>query len=268
MDTSRLPKPPPFRGTQGPPAPPSVPNKPVPKLPPRLPPRQNEYPNEYTQAPPPPYSEGPHEDASPPNLLNQEAVNRLGRAGVSVPGLDINRSNNASPTLPPRHPTPGGSQTPHMSELQSRFSRMSRQNTEHEGSRKGTSWADKQAALKTTSTLRNDPSKASLSEMKAAASTANHFREHHGEQAATGWRAANHFAQQQGIIPAASPNPNAAASAPPQSPTHPIQGGIKKKPPPPPPPKRKPTLPGPSPSPSPSNTNEPPPIPLGSKPRF
>lgn len=269
LDTSHLPKPPIPRAAQRPPAPPTAPSKP--RLPPRLPPRQNEYPNEYTQAPPPPYSESPHEDASPPGLLNQGALDRLGRAGVSVPGLDISRSN-PSPTLPPRHspspstprspfPPPGGNGTSHLGELQSRFSRMSTQDTESPNSSKGTSWADKQAAVNTANTLRNDPSKASISDIKAAASTANDYRDRHGKQAATGWRAANNFGQQQGVVPAASPNP--AASAPSQSPTQLVQGGFKKKPPPP-PPKRKP----PPSSPSPSSPSEPPPIPLGSKPRF
>lgn len=84
-----------------------------------LPPRQNEYPDEFTPPPPPSYGEATQPAApSNPASLNQSAVNRLGQAGVSVPGFGI--GNNAAPseTLSAQgHPN-------QLNELQQRFSRL------------------------------------------------------------------------------------------------------------------------------------------------
>lgn len=93
-----------------------------------LPPRQNEYPDEHTPAPPPTYGEATQPQPQPqpqpqqpnPASLNQSAINRLGQAGVSVPGFGIGSSNNAPPQAPPSnqgHPS-------QLNELQQRFSRL------------------------------------------------------------------------------------------------------------------------------------------------
>jgi hypothetical protein len=264
LSTANLPKPPVFRGSQRSPSSNTGPSV-KPKLPPRLPPRQNSNPNEYSQ-PPPPYSEIPQGGGAASAPLNQVALDRLGRAGISVPALDINRNNPsppipARPSPPPRSPAPdspaqSGRGADHLGGLQSKFSRLSTSNSESRSSSTGTSWEDKQAAIQTANALRNGPSNASISDVQAAASTANKFRERHGEQAASSWRTVNNITQQHGVTPGGSRDP--AAPSPPPSPSN-VQAAVKKKPPPPPPPKKKLTQ---------SNFGEPPPIPLGSKPRF
>lgn len=185
--------------------------KPKPSLPPRLPPRQNSHPTTNTPSPPPDYSSATQEQPPQTSYLNQGALGRLGKAGVSVPGLGIgggreeqkgqgssqasnpwrnesiaNRSSTSSPTA---------TQTPSISGLQSRFGQMttSPTSTSNQPSTpsQGTSFAQKQAALHTASQFRNDPSSITLSDARSSAATANNFRERHGEQVATGWKGAN-----------------------------------------------------------------------------
>ena len=262
--TAHLPKPPVRRADQETPPPAgNASARPPPKLPPRLPPRMNSHPDAYSQNPPPPYTENAQETASPTGLTSQGAMNRLGRAGVSVPGFNIDGTasppvparQSASPSETPSSPTAGVSRGPQLNELQSRFAKMSTPSQGTQAPSTGTSWADKQAALRTASNFRNDPSTVSVSDMRSAASTANNFRERHGEQAATGLRTASDLSQKYGIAQRAQGLASSAAS-PPQSPT---QGAAGKKPPPPPPPKKKELT---------SNPGEPPPIPMGSKPKF
>jgi hypothetical protein len=124
----------------------------------------------------------------------------------------------------------------------------------------GTSWADKQAALRTASSLREDPSKVSASDLRGAASTANNFQQRHGDQVASGWKSASSINQKYGI--AGKMNNLASSSASPgpaQSSAQSSTGGLGKKAPPPPPPKKKELSDG---------SGEPPPIPLSSKPKF
>lgn len=277
LSTAHLPKPPAFRPATASP-PPNIATKPKPKpsLPPRLPPRQNSNPNEYAPTPPPTYGEatqgGPLEGE-----LNQGALNRLGQAGVSVPGFGMGRTasppvparQTASPPVPARHksasengPPPPPAPRGHVSqlgELQSRFGKMSTGSSTNAAPTAGTSWADKQAALRTASSLREDPSKATGADMKNAASTANNFQQRHGAQVASGFKAANGLNQKYGI--AGRMNSFASSSTAPQPPP-PVQsssGGIGKKLAPPPPPKKKELA---------ASSGEPPPIPLSSKPKF
>lgn len=92
-----------------------------PGLPPRLPPRQNSS-----------NLSSPQAEMEPPayrGILNQGSVDRLGAAGVSVPGLGIGSPvEAASPALSSRSPTTSPVQAANaaqLNELQSRFSRMS-----------------------------------------------------------------------------------------------------------------------------------------------
>jgi hypothetical protein len=137
LRTDHLP-PPPVRRTitpgasPGPPPPPRVnpglPARATPPLPTRsarpppvLPPRQNEYPDENTPAPPPTYGEATQPVAPNPSLLNQGALNRLGQAGVSVPGFGIGGS--STNTTAPAPPSTQG-HSGQLNELQQRFSRL------------------------------------------------------------------------------------------------------------------------------------------------
>jgi hypothetical protein len=274
LNTAHLPKPPAFRpGSASPASNPPTTSKP--RLPPRLPPRQNEYPDEYAPAPPPTYSEatqGPLEGE-----LNQGALNRLGQAGVSVPGFGMGRSapppvparRTDSPPVPPRQnsangPTALPATTGHgsqLGELQNRFGKMSTGTTSSETPATGTSWADKQAALRTASGLRDDPSKVSGADMRNAASTANNFQQRHGAQVASGFKAANGLNQKYGLAGRVNNFASSSSTAPPsQPPTTNGQESIGKKPAPPPPPPKKKELGG--------SSGEPPPIPLSSKPKF
>jgi hypothetical protein len=199
-------------------------------------------------------------------ILNQGALGRLGAAGVSVPGFGI-ESRKAPPTPPSRSPVAANG--PQLSELQSRFSKFSTSSSPQTESppSQGTTWAQKQAALKTASSFRNDPSSVSLSDAKNAASTANNFRERHGEQVKSGWQSANTLNTKYGISEKVS-----TYNASPQTPEadSPIQlrdntsfspGGLGKKKPPP-PPVKKASLSGAGIS----KGAAPPPIPLGTKP--
>lgn len=276
LSTAHLPKPPASRPNAATPPPvPAARGKP-PGLPPRLPPRQTENVDEYTPPAPPSYGEAIQQPAAP--ALNQGAMNRLGQAGVSVPGLNIGR--NASPPVPPRQrtmapppparqasnisaaapvsPPATASNGPQLNELQNRFAKMTTSSTAETAPSTGTSWADKQAALRTAGNLRNDPSKVSGADLKSAASTASNFQQRHGEQAASGWRAASGLNQKYGI--AGRVNSLAGGSNSPEASQPPAPGGVGKKPPPP-PPAKKPALTS-------NNSGEPPPIPLSSKPKF
>ncbi|KAH7389779.1 hypothetical protein BKA66DRAFT_47300 [Pyrenochaeta sp. MPI-SDFR-AT-0127] len=275
LSTAHLPKPPAFRpNAASPPPTPSNAPRPAPSLPPRLPPRQNSNPDAYAPPPPPTYNEATQSGTASQGLLNQGALGRLGQAGVSVPGFGIGRTASppvpgrqmASPPVPfrqsPNSNAPGPPPAPaghgsQMNELQSRFSKMSTPSTGAEPPATGTSWADKQAALRTASGLRDDPSKVSASDLRGAASTANNFQQRHGEQVASGWKAASGLNQKYGI--AGKVNSFASSSTSPAPLQSPAQA-IGKKPPPPPPPKKK-ELGG-------GGSGGPPPIPMGSKPKF
>ncbi|KAF3035876.1 hypothetical protein E8E11_003434 [Didymella keratinophila] len=272
LSTANLPKPPAFRPNAATPPPPPSRGKP-PGLPPRLPPRQNENVDEHTPPAPPSYGEATQQPAP---AVNQGALNRLGQSGVAVPGLGIGR--NASPPVPPRQrtmaPPPPARQAssssaaaptsppvtagngPQLNELQNKFARMNTSSAPETAPSTGTSWADKQAALRTASNFRNDPSKVSGSDLKSAASTANNFHQRHGEQAASGWRAASGLNQKYGIAGKVNNFAGGSSSAEASQPV----GGLGKKPPPP-PPAKKPALTS-------NNSGEPPPIPLSSKPKF
>ena len=292
--TQALPKPP--LRVDNTAAPAFTPNKP--KVPPRLPPRQNSVASAVLpspQSPPPRYEDATGPPRTQPGYLNQGALNRLGNAGISVPALGITSSapppenpwadeqgtsaynNNPSPQEPTVAPTTG------FNSLQSRFSKLTTSpaaspTTSPAPPTQGTTWAQKQAALKTASSFRNDPSSVSLADAKNAASTANNFRERHGDQVQSGWKSANAANQKYGITnrlgqmntgasssgaPDSLGQGNAGSSSLSLQNASSLVGGLAgKKPPPPLPPKRDgsnlraPTFDG-----------APPPVPLGSKPR-
>ncbi|OMP82899.1 hypothetical protein BK809_0001090 [Diplodia seriata] len=120
----------------------------------------------------------------------------------------------------------------------------------------GTTFAQKQAAFSTARNFHKDPSSVSVSDMRTAASTANNFRERHGEQVASGWQKANGVNQKYGVLDRVN---GVASGSGGTSPANPLPGPVGKKPPPPPPPKKKGSAETGAPS--------PPPVPLASKPR-
>lgn len=271
LSTDHLPKPPLRKFHQSELVSPQEPariQKPKPSLPPRLPPRQNSSPVQHSASPPPVYSRGAEAAPVQENYLDQGSLNRLGSAGVSVPGLNIGESSNpwqteASSSAP-------GPASPPLSELQSRFSKKSTFSQNAEAPAQGTSFAQKQAALKAASSFRNDPSSVSLSDAKIAASTADNFRQRHGDQVASGWKSASGLNQKYGIANkvnsyasggnSSQVDRNYSASVSPAV-SDPSAVIAKKKPPPPPSKRTDLSSVG-------SGILEPPPLPLGSKPRF
>lgn len=241
-----------------------------PKLPPRLPPRQNRQAQEEP-SPPPSYDDATSEEASEQTgYINQAAAGRLGRAGVSVPELGI--GNDAQSPPPERQPAAPAS-SGQMNELQSRFAKMGRNGSSESNTAapaEGTTWAQKQAALRTADSFKRDPSSVSFSDARSAASTANNFRQRHGEQVKAGLNTANGLGQKWGVSGeqgqtdrAGSEQETASTDADEVA----VAAASKKKPPPPP---KKGALAG-------SNSRgsqqssaaeeAPPPIPLASKPR-
>ena len=256
LSTAHLPPPPKFRGDEDIQAEPVAP-KAKPQLPPRLPPRNLS--STLPATPPPAYE--PIQQVSGISL-NQGAIDRLGREGVSVPGLGIGRQ--TPPRLPPRA---GGVSTAQLesaasasqsqrSEQQDRFGHM-RTGSSDAGS--GTTWAQKQAALETASNFKKDPSSVSVSDLRDATSTANNFRQRHGEQVASGLKVASSLNQRYGLVDRVASSPSLGSQrVEPQTSPPPLAAtatAAHKKPPPPLPPKRQ------------DLSGNPPPIPTSSKPR-
>ncbi|KAI0382862.1 hypothetical protein F5Y04DRAFT_44850 [Hypomontagnella monticulosa] len=196
LSTSHLPPPPLRRDSPGtanqssapPPYSPVRPGGP-PSLPPRLPPRSGQASPAQAQSP-----ISPGSGSQSPGYFNQGAIDRLGAAGVSVPGLGIGG--------PPAAPPPA----------------------------QGTTWAEKQAALNTAASFRKDPSSVSVADARAAAGTAYSFQQRHGEQVASGLRTANGLGQRfSGASDSGQSSPTASS---PMGQIAAVIG--KKKPPPPP----------------------------------
>ena len=144
---------------------------------------------------------------------------------------------------------------------------MSSGTTTPEPPSQGTSFADKQAALRTASAFRNDLSSFSLSDARIAASTANNFRERHGDQVNSGWQHASGLNKKYGLANRVSglgansvTTQDQAPPSPPASPAVTGQFATQGKKPPPPPPKR---IMGFNPI-----GHAAPPVPLSSKPKF
>lgn len=169
-----------------------------------------------------------------------------------------------------------GGSSAQVNELQNRFSKMSTTTSTTQAPEQGTTWAQKRAALDTASKFKKDPSSVSLSDAKAAASTANNFRQRHGEQVAAGAQKASAINQKYGV---ADKLGGFAANTQGQEPAaHQQQqgqgaalisavGGLaaKKKAPPPPP--KKPGL-GSLTKEDAAGDDEPPPVPMATRPAF
>jgi len=261
LSTANLPPPPKFRGNSAEQA--EQPPKVKPQLPPRLPPRDSG--STVPATPPPPYE--PIRQASGLSF-NQGAIDRLGKAGISIPGLGIGHQ--TSPNLPPRTGNvsaaqPESSASPprsQLSALQDRFANMRTASSDSASS--GTTWAQKRAALETASNFKKDPSSVSASDLRDAVSTANNFHQRHGEQMASGWKVASNLNQKYGLVDKVTgpPSRDSQDAEPPKS-LSPVAATATaatahKKPPPPRPPKKL-ELSG--------NATAPPPIPTGSKPK-
>ena len=267
LSTAHLPPPPGRKdGADGRILAPTTKQKP-PGLPPRLPPRQD--PNPVPSPSPTNGAASPASDVHR-GFLNQCSLDRLGAAGVSVSGLGIGGL--TSPHRGPAQVHAPRSDVPQLNGPQSRFSRLPPASPRAERSNEGTSLAQKQAAFKTVSSFRNDPSSISFSDARSAASTANNFRERHGDQAKSGWQSVSRLNDKYGVSDKVgsydgigSPQTSKPAS-PAIEMTDNTQGGHcsvlgKKKPPP--PPIKKATL---------ASSRvlrdvRPPPIPLASKPQ-
>jgi hypothetical protein len=243
-----------------------TPAKAKPSVPPRLPSRKesNDVVSPVTSIPPPPAYEATTEPAAPTESgLNQSAVIRLGKAGISVPGLGIGESNpwkterSSSNTSVPT-PAPESQ----VGELQSRFARLNSASPKSEAvPAEGTTFAQKQAALKTAQDFHKDPSSVTLADAQSAASTANNFRQRHQEQISAGAQKANAWNKKFNVTGRVNnfleKQVSPAAEQPPPAPVvNQDHQDLSNRKPPPPPPKK------------PAGFHGPPPVPLGTKPSF
>lgn len=273
LSTNHLPKPPVKRVDDDESSlPPTTKSKPKPSLPPRLPPRRSSNQAEPAISPPP--YDAAVQDSAAQGQLNQGALNRLGKAGVSVPGFGIGDSNpNPWKNEPSsRSPSTVSATTgrPQLGELQSRFSKMSTSSQNSEPPNQGTTFEQKQAAFKTAQSFQKDPSSVSFSDARTAASTANNFRERHGEQVAAGAKKANAMNQKYNIggrlnsfVASQTTSPPNEAPPQPASPSVPDASALAGRKPPPPPPPKKPQTHSPA-----TSVQSPPPLPMGTKPRY
>lgn len=274
LDTATPPKPPTYRPSKE-----VTPNlhgssartKPKPSLPPRLPPRHD---SGVAQGVPVPEPPSRNAALQPQSILNQPALNRLGSAGVSVPGLGIGRPSDVEnpwqdqPSSMTNRPSSSNfDRSEGANELQSRFAKLSTVTTPPGSPSQSTTFAEKQAALKTGNAFQNNPSSITLADGKNAVLTANNIRERHGGQVVVGWQSASGLNQKYGIANKTSslaPDPagpfGPSTSSPPAAPGTSASLGPQVKNPPPPPPKR---IVGLS-----SSGAQAPPIPQGTKPRF
>ena len=254
-----------------------------PNLPPRLPSRKDSstngstsslslaQPPAYEAAAPPPQQSPVQHPVQPVaqsnSWLNQGAANRLGKAGVSVPGLGIGESNPwKSETSKTTSPPPVGTNNSGVSELQSRFARMNSGTATSPQSppAEGTTLEQKQAAFKTAQNFHKDPSTVTMADAQSAASTANNFRARHQEQISAGAQKANGWNKKYNVTgrlntfleKQASPVAEQPPAEMPGTVASPTSPNINRRPPPPPPPKK------------PSGMHAPPPVPLGTKPSF
>ena len=153
--------------------------------PPRLPPRTNssKLADPVLDSPSPPtYGSVVDNDRSAANTyINQEAANRLGKAGISVPGFGIGQRDK---TIPKEQAQSLSSPKFQLNELQTRISDTTSNPVSSSPSApsQGTTIAEKQAAVNVAQSFHKDPSSVSVADAQSAANVANNFRERHQEQ--------------------------------------------------------------------------------------
>ena len=201
--------------------------------------------------------------------MNQGAVDRLGKAGISVSGLGIGQQSNPWKNERSQSATSNRSDKSSINELQSRFAKIktpSSQDTATPRPEEGTTFAQKQQAFQTAQNFQKDPSSVSLADAKSAASTANNFRERHHEQITTGTQKANAWNTKYNLTGRMNTylekqgSPADEVASQPSTPAP--NGPYGRKAPPPPVPNKKPDMHSSS-----QGLHSPPPVPLGTKPR-
>lgn len=194
LKTDNLP-PPPVRNNGPSPSVPASQNG-QPRLPPRLPARQSTGSPVVEEAPPPSYNAIPSQSAGN-SFINQSAASRLGRAGISVPGLGINNQAETNPWKNEASQSRSSS-TNQLNELQSRFARMNSSSGDSKAAdaqqqpsanNAPPSWKQSQSAFNTAQNLRSNPQAVTLADAQSAAQTAGQaqrsasaFKEKHGDK--------------------------------------------------------------------------------------
>ncbi|KAK1751813.1 gmp synthase [Echria macrotheca] len=245
---STSPNPPPQSTRQPAPPPPSFPSS---STPPLLPARPSSTPSPTV----------PDSAATSSNLASRLS-SRFGTSSSSTPSPAVPDSQSTGPNLASR--------------LSSRFGNSTAPDTPQQGQQGGgTTFAQKRAALQTAAALRENPRSVSFGDARAAASTANNFRQRHGEQVAAGVRGAERLNEKLGGRFGNNGNGNGEVTSGDGGggggnsggiqgvalgATAVLGGGGKKKAPPPPPPRKPRELKG--------EAHEPPPVPMGTRPQF
>ncbi|KAI9808486.1 MAG: hypothetical protein M1826_004131 [Phylliscum demangeonii] len=238
-----------------------APDKSRPAVPPRLPPRPtlDGGQEQSTSVRTPPLESG--STSSRAGQLNQAALARLGRAGITVPAFGIGGSPKPAEA---EERTSSSDESHPVAKRPSTFSTLSTGSADAGHGSQGTTWAQKQAALRTATNFHQDPSSISFSDARAAVSTANSFQQRHGAQLAQGVRAGKALSDrisapsEPGVKKATLEDEVADAAVKPN-----LGAGLSSaKQAPPARPIKKPELSG-----DPARSVEPPPVPLASKPR-
>ena len=201
LDASHFPKPPTrndLRTASIRPAERYPPSTPKPGLPPRLPPRQTEGSAISLSG-----SNSPMSPTKLPGQLNEGAIDRLGKSGISIPDFGIGSNHSSDKALP----TASSGLT--SSGLQSKFAKIGMTESGNTG----------------TST----PSQPSISQVRDTAITAKSINDRHGDQIALGLRSAQNLDEKYDI---ANKVNDASSNGTTQGPARSLSTTNKKPPPP------------------------------------
>lgn len=231
---------------------------------------------------------------SPP-ANTQQPTNQLSELQARFARMGSNPSTNSQQAVTPPFVTP--LQSPPASSVATPAPASYNQQSQPQAPTQGTSWAEKQAAMRTAQNAYKDPSTVSVSDAASAARTANSFRDRHKDTIDAAGARANEWNKKYNVTnrlnsflekhssssPTSENPPNGVAMsnsanvntggqqtpggvvAQPQSPE--LAASISRKPPPPPPPKKPANMHG-SVGAGGSGVAAPPPVPLGTKPSY
>ncbi|OAP64249.1 hypothetical protein AYL99_00221 [Fonsecaea erecta] len=221
---------------------------------------------------------------SPP-VASQPPGNQLSELQARFARMNSNASSGQNSNTSPPFVTPAQSPPPAAANAPPPQQPYTGQ-PQPQGQTQGTTWAEKQAAMRTAQNAYKDPASVSAADAGSAVRTANSFRERHQESISAAGVKANQWNKKYNVTgrlnsflekhnssstpeDAQSPNSmNAPGNAPmqvsPQNQTAEMAASISRKPPPPPPPKKPANMHG-----SVGSMGvAPPPVPLGTKPSY
>ncbi|EXJ54874.1 uncharacterized protein A1O5_12940 [Cladophialophora psammophila CBS 110553] len=222
----------------------------------------------------------PNLPKSPPSMF-QTPVHQLSELQARFARMSSNSSTGQQQNTTPPFVTPAQSPSPVIANTPTQQAYATQ--PQPQSSAQGTTWAEKQAAMRTAQSAYKDPASVSAADASSAVRTANSFRERHQDSINAAGAKANQWNKKYNVTgrlnsflekhsSSDDPQPpngaNAGGTAPMQpslqNQTAEMAASISRKPPPPPPPKKPATMHG-----SVGSTGvAPPPVPLGTKPSY